>query len=117
MNGETIAIWGGRAMKESRVVGGRDLTLLQPYFPSWPYPPNSNCVTVHLKYTEVMVYYIHMIIVASTSAWAGLEEEAPVDEVEAVRTVSGEPPGYVTTLRRWRTNPSGNGWNKTLSVM
>ena len=47
--------------------------------------PNSNCVTVHLKYTEVMVYYIHMIIVASTSAWAGLEEEAPVDEVEAVR--------------------------------
>ena len=47
--------------------------------------PNSNCVTVHLKYTEVMVYYIHMIIVASSSAWAGLEEEAPVDEVEAVR--------------------------------
>jgi len=32
-----------------------------------------------------MVYYIHMIIVASTSAWAGLGEEAPVDEVEAVR--------------------------------
>ena len=32
-----------------------------------------------------MVYYIHMIVVASTSAWAGLEEEAPVDEVEAVR--------------------------------
>jgi len=56
-------------------------------------------------------------IVVSNSAWAGLEEEATVDEVEAVRIVSGEPPGYVTTLRRWRTNPFGNGWNKTLSVM
>src|SRR5260370_19574839 len=42
---------------------------------------------------------------------------ATVDEVGAVRTVSGEPPGYVTTLRRWRTNPTGNGWNKTLPVM
>src|SRR5207237_8709823 len=41
--------------------------------------------TVHINSTGVMVYYIHMIIVASTSAWAGLEEEAPVDEVEAVR--------------------------------
>ena len=39
-------------------------------------------------------------IVATSSAWAGLEEEAPVDEAEAVRTFSGEPPGYVTTLRR-----------------
>ncbi|MFL5652763.1 MAG: hypothetical protein ACJ8CB_01075 [Ktedonobacteraceae bacterium] len=32
-------------------------------------------------------------------------------------SVSGEPPGYVTTLRRWRTNPTGNGCHKTLSVM
>ncbi len=53
----------------------------------------------------------------SSSAWAGLKEEATVDEVEAVRIVSGELPGYVTTLKRWRTNPGGNGWNKTLSVM
>ena len=41
-----------------------------------------------------MVYYIHMIIVASSSAWAGLEEEATVDEEEAVRTFSGELPGF-----------------------
>lgn len=46
-----------------------------------------------------MVYCLIDIVVTS-SAWAGLEEEAPVDEVEAVRTFSGEPPGYVTTLRR-----------------
>ena len=64
-----------------------------------------------------MVYYIHMIIVASSSAWAGLEEEAPVDEVEAVRIISGEPPGYVTTLRRWRANLVGNNQHKTLSVI
>ena len=56
-------------------------------------------------------------VVAFSSAWAGLKEEATADEVEAVRIVSGEPPGYVTTLKRWRTNPGGNGRNKTLSVM
>jgi hypothetical protein len=28
------------------------------------------------------------MIVAESSAWAGLEEEAPVDEVEAVRSKS-----------------------------
>lgn len=42
---------------------------------------------------------------------------AAVDEEEAVRIVSGEPLGYITTLRRWRTNPDGNAWNKTLPVM
>jgi hypothetical protein len=46
-----------------------------------------------------MVYCLY-VIVPSSSAWAGLEEEATVDEVEAVRIVSGEPPGYVTTLKR-----------------
>jgi len=54
-----------------------------------------------------------MNVVVFSSAWAGLEEEATVDEVEAVRIFSGEPPGYITTLKRWRTNPTGNGWNKT----
>ena len=38
--------------------------------------------------------YSHRTIVASSSAWAGLKEEALVDEVEAVRIISGEPPGY-----------------------
>ena len=28
-----------------------------------------------------------------------VREEMPVDEVEAVRTVSGEPPGCITTPR------------------
>ena len=42
---------------------------------------------------------MYYVIVVSSSAWAGLEEEATVDEVEAVRIVSGEPPGYVTTLK------------------
>ena len=53
----------------------------------------------------------------SSSAWAGLEEEAPADEVEAVRIISGEPPGYIITLRRKRTNLVGNNQHKTLSVM
>jgi hypothetical protein len=44
-------------------------------------------------------------------------EEATVDEEEAVRIFSGKLPGYVTTLKRWHTNPIGNGWNKMLSVM
>jgi len=56
-------------------------------------------------------------IVASSSAWAGLEEEAPVDEVEAVRIISGEPPGYVITLKRKLANLVGNNQHKTLSVM
>ncbi len=56
-------------------------------------------------------------IVASSSAWAGLKEEAPVDEVEAVRIISGEPPGYVITLRRKRANLVGDNQYKTLSVM
>jgi len=42
---------------------------------------------------------------------------ATVDEVEAVRAISGEPPGYITTLRRWRANPDGNAWYKTPPVM
>jgi len=58
-----------------------------------------------------------MNVVVFSSAWAGLEEEATVDEVEAVRIFSGEPPGYITTLTRWRTNPTGNGWNKMPPVM
>ncbi|GAC1568543.1 MAG: hypothetical protein NVS3B14_18130 [Ktedonobacteraceae bacterium] len=53
----------------------------------------------------------------TSSAWAGLEEEAPVDEVEAVRIISGEPPGYIITLRRKRSNLVGNDQHKTLSVM
>ena len=50
--------------------------------------------------------------VLASSAWAGLEEEATVDEVEAVRTFSGELPGLVTPLKRERTKPDGNGGTK-----
>ena len=46
-----------------------------------------------------------------------VREETPVDEVEAVRTVSGEPPGCITTPRSERAKPVGNDWDKTLSVM
>jgi hypothetical protein len=44
-------------------------------------------------------------------------EEATVDEEEAVRIVSGEPPGLITILRRGQTKWAGNSQNKTLSVM
>ncbi len=41
-----------------------------------------------------------------------------VDEVEAVRIVAaGSLQGAFTTLRREPTNPAGNGWANTLSVM
>lgn len=53
----------------------------------------------------------------SSSAWAGLEEEAPVDEVEAVRIISGEPPGYTITLKRKRANLVGNNQHNSLSVV
>ena len=75
---------------------------------------NGFSVSVHLLGNGILSL---QNVVAFSSAWTGLKEEATVDEVEAVRIVSGEPPGYVTTLKRWRTNPDGNGWNKTLSVM
>jgi len=78
---------------------------------------NSFSVSVHIKESVGNGILSLQNVVALSSAWAGLKEEATVDEVEAVRIVSGEPPGYVTTLKRWRTNPGGNGWNKTLSVM
>jgi len=78
---------------------------------------NSLSVSVHIKESVCNGILSLRNVVAFSSAWAGLKEEATVDEVEAVRIVSGEPPGYVTTLKRWRTNPDGNGWNKTLSVM
>lgn len=45
------------------------------------------------------------------------KEEATVDEEEAVRIVSGEPPGYIITLRRKRTNLAGNDQHNTLSLM
>ena len=47
-------------------------------------------------------------VVSTSSAWAGLEEEATVDEEEAVRIFSGELPGLITPLRRERAKPSGN---------
>ena len=78
---------------------------------------NSLSVSVHIKESVGNGILSLQNVVAFSSAWAGLKEEATVDEVEAVRIVSGEPPGYVTTLKRWRTNPGGNGRNKTLSVM
>ena len=78
---------------------------------------NGFSVSVHIKESVGNGILSLQNVVAFSSAWAGLKEEATVDEVEAVRIVSGEPPGYVTTLKRWRTNPDGNGWNKTLSVM
>jgi len=43
--------------------------------------------------------------------------EHPVDEVETVRTISGESPGAITLLKRERENPGGNVWWKALSVM
>jgi hypothetical protein len=55
--------------------------------------------------------------VLDSSAWAGLEEDAPVDEVEAVRIISGEPPGLVTILRRERSKLVSNDQYNTLSVM
>lgn len=56
-------------------------------------------------------------IVLDSSAWAGQEEDAPVDEVEAVRIVSGEPPGLITILRRERSKLVSNDRHNTLSVM
>jgi hypothetical protein len=44
-------------------------------------------------------------VVASSSAWAGLKEEATVDEVEAVRIISGEPPGFHHTPKKSITKP------------
>jgi hypothetical protein len=38
----------------------------------------------------------------------GYEEEATVDEEEAVRIVSGEPPGSITPLKRKWTKLDGN---------
>ncbi|MBA2284127.1 MAG: hypothetical protein H0W02_01445 [Ktedonobacteraceae bacterium] len=42
---------------------------------------------------------------------------AAVDEVEAVRIISGEPPGLITILRRRRAKAVGNDRNKTPPVM
>jgi len=42
---------------------------------------------------------------------------ATVDEVEAVRIVSGEPPGLITILRRERAKLVGNDQHKTFPVM
>ena len=38
------------------------------------------------------------------------------DEVEAVRSISGEPPGLVTALRSKHAKPSGNIRAKVLTV-
>jgi len=51
---------------------------------------------------------IKSTIVSASSAWTGLEEEATVDEVEAVRTFSGELPGLITPLTREHAKPDGN---------
>ena len=51
-------------------------------------------------------------IVLDSSAWTGLEEDAPVDEVEAVRIISGEPPGLITILRRERAKLVSNDHTK-----
>jgi hypothetical protein len=52
-----------------------------------------------------------------SSAWTGLAGGSPVDEVEAVRIISGEPPGLITALRSKCTKPVGNDRTKTLAVM
>jgi hypothetical protein len=39
-------------------------------------------------------------------------EDAPVDEVEAVRIISGEPPGLITILRRERSKMVSNDHTK-----
>jgi len=54
------------------------------------------------------VFVIYRYVVAISSAWAGLEEEATVDEEEAVRIISGEPPGSITPLKRKWTKLDGN---------
>ncbi len=46
-----------------------------------------------------------------------IQEEAPVDEEEAVRKVSGKPPGLITILSRESTKPVGDDEDKMLSVM
>jgi len=46
-----------------------------------------------------------------------VREETPVDEVEAVRNISGELPGAITLLRRARPNPVGNNRHKARPVM
>jgi hypothetical protein len=40
-------------------------------------------MTQHLNHNYAILNFVNIIFVSS--AWAGLEEEAPVDEVEAVR--------------------------------
>ena len=72
----------------------RDLALPPPVFPSWPLSlPQIVIMSAFTQNTPMCSRKTHicngilssMIIVVSSSAWAGLEEEAPVDEVEAVR--------------------------------
>jgi hypothetical protein len=41
----------------------------------------------------------------------------PVDEVEAVRIISGEPPGLITILRKERSKLVSNDQHNTLLVM
>jgi len=69
------------------------------------------------KNTAGMLYLLYRSIVQSSSAWAGLAGGSPVDEVEAVRIISGEPPGVITSLKSKRTNPVGNDRTKTLAVI
>jgi hypothetical protein len=45
------------------------------------------------------------------------KEDAPVDEVEAVRIISGEPPGSITILTRERSKLLSNDQHNTFSVM
>src|SRR5579885_888590 len=65
---------------------------------SWPCSIKSDVhpfIPTGFSNPALIWYTLHIrLIVADSSAWTGLEEEAPVDEEEAVRKVSGEPPGY-----------------------
>jgi hypothetical protein len=53
---------------------------------------------LHSIFTLIVVYCVFGMSSRLVAHGPGLEEEATVDEVEAVRTVSGEPPGYIITL-------------------
>lgn len=83
------------------------------------FPPNDNAIltayTLHFHKSNGILSNRNVVL--DSSAWAGQEVDAPVDEVEAVRIVSGEPPGLITILRRERPKLVSNDHNKTFSVM
>jgi hypothetical protein len=66
---------------------------------------------------SILFVYIDRIGVLTSSARAGPEEGSRLTRWRLFGKISGEPPGAVTLLRRERSKPVGNGWDKVLSVM